>query len=208
MSANSTIDFYDAQADGMAAKFLSLSFEQAHPGLARHFPHDRPMAVADIGAGAGRDALALAGMGHHVMAVEPSAGLRARGQAYTKDSAVVWADDRLPELPYLTTYPQRYDFILCNAVWMHLTLPERAVALQTLARLLTPTGRIYIKAFDGAGQARPGRPVYAFHPAEFLDYAPPCGLRLAHQEEQKDLLGKPDLCWYAVRLDAAAALNR
>lgn len=198
---NETIALYESKADEMADKFLSLSFEQAHPDLAQHFPHGNPMAVADIGAGAGRDALALSQMGHYVMAVEPSAGLRARGQAYTRGSNVVWAEDALPELANLSTYPQRYDFILCNGVWMHLTEPERAAALASMAGLLTRQGRIYIKAFDGAGQTRPGRPVYPFVPEEFDAYAPSCGLQRAFAEQQKDLLGKADVRWFAVRLD-------
>lgn len=200
--SNETIALYEQRADEMADKFLSLTFEQTHPDIAQHFPHKRPMPIADIGAGAGRDARALAGMGHYVMAVEPCTGLRARGQEYTKNTNVIWADDALPELANISTYPQRYDFILCNAVWMHLDMPERAVALKAMAGLLTPYGRIYLKAFDGTGQLRPGRPVYPFNPQEFADYAPQAGLKLAHREEQKDLLGKADVRWYAVRLDA------
>lgn len=198
--SDSTIALYEQKADEMTDKFLSLSFEQTHPDIARHFPHNRPMAIADIGAGAGRDAKAFAAMGHHVMAVEPSAGLRARGQAYTAGSTVIWTDDRLPDLANISTCPQRYDFILCNGVWMHLTRPERQQALKALAALLTSSGRIYIKAFDGTGQQRPGRAVYPFHPDEFAGYAAQAGLELTYQEEQKDLLGKADVRWFAVLL--------
>jgi len=200
--SDSTIALYESRATEMADKFLSLSFEQTHPGIEKHFPYQRPMAMADIGAGAGRDALALSNMGHYVMAVEPCAGLRARGQEYTKNSNVIWADDKLPLLENLSLYPQRYDFILCNAVWMHLDKPEREVALKAMAGLLTRWGRIYLKAFDGTGQERPGRAVYPFHPDEFNEYAPQARLRLAFQEEQKDLLGKADVRWYAARLDS------
>lgn len=199
--SNPVISYYDSKADEMADKFLSLGFAQAHPDLARHFPHNRPMAIADIGAGAGRDAKALAEMGHYVMAVEPSEGLRQRGQAHTAGSNVIWADDTLPDLANLLTYPQRYDFILCNAVWMHLTLPERERALVSLRQLLTLQGRIYIKAFDGAGQERPGRPVYPYRPEEFDEYAPRCGLKRIFCEEQRDLLGKADVRWFAVLLE-------
>ncbi len=195
------IDCYEQKANEMADKFLSLTFAQTHPDIASHFPHKQPMAIADIGAGAGRDALALAQMGHYVMAVEPSAGLRARGQAHTKNSNVIWADDTLPDLYNLSSYPQQYDFMLCNGVWMHLDNQQRRTALGAMAKLLRPWGRIYIKAFDGTGQTRPGRTVYPFTAAEFSEYAPAAGLKLAHQEEQKDLLGKADVRWFAVRLD-------
>ena len=195
------IKTYDENAEILAQKFLGLTFEQAHPDLEKHFPYKRPMAMADIGAGAGRDALALAGLGHYVMAVEPSRGLRKIGEAHTKGGNVIWADDALPDLASISTYPQKYDFILCNAVWMHLPPEQRPLALAAMSGLLTRFGRIYIKAFDGTGQQREGRAVYPFHPDEFKGMAAHAGLRLAFQDEQKDLLGKQDVRWYAARLD-------
>ena len=57
----------------------SVAFEAVHREVLPLFP-DRPCRVTDIGAGSGRDAAALAGRGHRVVAVEPTAGLREEGR--------------------------------------------------------------------------------------------------------------------------------
>lgn len=89
------------------------------------FP-SRPGAVLDIGAGSGRDAAALAGLGHRVLAVEPTAELRSLGRRIHADRAIEWIDDSLPELRVLRGRDERFDLILLTAVWMHLDSRQRS----------------------------------------------------------------------------------
>ena len=61
--------------------------EREHPGFAdvhaevAHLIPPAPARIADIGAGSRPDAAALARMGHQVIAVEPTAELRAEASA-------------------------------------------------------------------------------------------------------------------------------
>ncbi|MET7749210.1 hypothetical protein [Micromonospora sp. NPDC005367] len=88
---------YAEAADALADQYESVSFAEVHRDMLHLFP-SRPSTVLDIGAGSGRDAAALAGLGHRVFAAEPVAGLHRRGQRIHADRAVEWFDDALPEL--------------------------------------------------------------------------------------------------------------
>ena len=68
----------------------------------------------------GPDAAALARMGHQVIAVEPTAELRAEGQRRHDVPGLAWSDDALPGLDGLRARGERYDLIMLTAVWMHL----------------------------------------------------------------------------------------
>ena len=60
-----------------------------------------PSDVLDIGAGTGRDAAALAGMGHRVVAVEPTVALRDRAALLHPSPRIEWIEDYLPRLARL-----------------------------------------------------------------------------------------------------------
>lgn len=67
---------------------ISIS-EDVHASWQSHLP-ERARFALDLGAGSGRDAMALAGRGWHVLAVEPAAELRRFGEAATRDREVQW----------------------------------------------------------------------------------------------------------------------
>ena len=61
---------YGEHAMALAERYESISFADVHAEVAHLIP-PAPARIADIGAGSGRDAAALARMGHQVIAVEP-----------------------------------------------------------------------------------------------------------------------------------------
>ncbi|REN11303.1 class I SAM-dependent methyltransferase, partial [Mycobacterium tuberculosis] len=75
------------------------------------FP-DVPARVLDIGAGSGRDAAALAALGHRVVAVEPTPELRAEGMRRHAALPIEWIDDHLPGLHRVQALGVRHDLIL------------------------------------------------------------------------------------------------
>lgn len=79
----------------------------------------------------------MASRGLEVVAVEPSAGLRAVGE--TKTSSTCWIDDRLPHLTAVRRGGDLYEHILCSAVLM-LVPTDRSVSFATLADLLAKGG--------------------------------------------------------------------
>ncbi|WP_232246545.1 class I SAM-dependent methyltransferase [Kitasatospora mediocidica] len=183
---------YGADADALVAQYESVGFEQVQGGLLHLFP-PAPARVLDVGAGSGRDAAALAGLGHTVTAVEPTAELRERGRLLHADAAIRWVDDALPGLPVLGAPVDRFDLILLTAVWMHLDAAERAEALGRLAGLLAPGGLLVMSVRSGPVPA--GRRMFEVPPQELPALAERAGLRLVHRGERTDLHGRADVRW-------------
>jgi hypothetical protein len=61
---------YAEHAEVLASAWRGISFEDHHRPVLHLIP-DAPSRILDVGAGMGRDAAALAAMGHAVLAVEP-----------------------------------------------------------------------------------------------------------------------------------------
>lgn len=127
----------------VASRFCELSesidFREIHGCILPLIP-ERGATVLDVGAGTGRDAAALAAMGHSVVAVEPMEQFLAAARARHRSSNIQWVSDSLPGLRALPPEPDQFDFVLCHAVWQHLSNGERAVAMARVATLLKPGG--------------------------------------------------------------------
>ncbi len=127
----------------VASRFCNLSesidFREIHRCILHLLPEAGAM-VLDVGAGTGRDAAALAAMGHSVVAVEPMDQFLADARAKHPSSKIRWVSGSLPGLQELPAEPDQFDFVLCHAVWQHLSNGERAEAIARLARLLKPKG--------------------------------------------------------------------
>jgi 2-polyprenyl-3-methyl-5-hydroxy-6-metoxy-1,4-benzoquinol methylase len=78
-----------------------------------------PALILDVGAGTGRDAAWLAQLGHDVVAVEPSAAMRAEGERLHPESRLRWLADSLPALSLTQRLGLAYDVILLSGVWQH-----------------------------------------------------------------------------------------
>lgn len=191
---------YDEEAEVLAARYESLHFAHVHRYSLHLFPAP-PSQVLDIGAGSGRDAAALAALGHRVLAVEPTAGLRERGRQLHADTDVEWLDDSLPALAGVLQRGQLFDLVLLTAVWMHLDVAERQVAMTGLARLLAPGGRIVLTLRHGP--VPPGRRMFDISFEETDALAREHGLQAMFQHERyDDTQGRPDVHWTILALEA------
>ncbi|KAB2344086.1 class I SAM-dependent methyltransferase [Actinomadura rudentiformis] len=185
---------YGEDADVLARQYESLKFADVHGAVLHLFP-EVPGLVLDVGAGTGRDAAALSRLGHRVVAVEPTAELRAFGQAVHSEPTE-WIDDALPELPRVSERfgtDGSFDLILLSAVWMHLDEQERAVGMKRLAGLLAAGGRIVMTLRHGP--APRNRRMYEVTAREAVADAQQAGLTCVHQSCGGDLLGRPELRW-------------
>lgn len=184
--------YYAQEAPDLAARYETVSFERVHAPLLPFLPLPGAR-VADIGAGAGRDARALVALGYEVLAVEPSPEMR--GQSHEPQVAGLrWCDDRLPQLARVHALNLQFDFILCSAVLMHLRAPALPLAFRTMSSLLTSDGRIAVSL----RRSRPGDPLglYFDHPAKLLlDSATAAGLSLLAQGSSADALARTDVKW-------------
>ncbi|MEV6952516.1 class I SAM-dependent methyltransferase [Streptomyces sp. NPDC051183] len=183
---------YGDSAAALVEQYESVSFAEVHRDVLHLFPSE-PSAILDIGAGSGRDAAALAGQGHRVTAVEPTAELRALGRRIHADRDIDWVDDSLPGLEVLRGRGGRFDLILLTAVWMHLDERQRASSMEGIVGLLAAGGRLVLSLRHGPVPA--GRRMFDVSVDETVELARSHGLHPAHLNERADPLGRQEVRW-------------
>ncbi|MFI1865262.1 class I SAM-dependent methyltransferase [Streptomyces jumonjinensis] len=180
--------YYEQYAGALADRYEGLSFEALYEEVLRCLPAP-PARAADIGAGSGRDAAALARMGFRVTAVEPVREMREiAARLHPED--VVWLAEALPELRGVEG---AFELLLLSAVWMHLDQDERPVAMARLSELLTEGGRLVVTLRHG--QPPRDRRMFDVSAGETVALAAECGLRLVHRGGGEDRLGRGDVHW-------------
>lgn len=186
---------YEGEAGlALARRYEAVSAPDLHGPVADLLPA-APSRVLDIGAGSGRDAAWLAKMGHSVLAVEPSATLRAEGARLHPDPRITWIDDRLPDI---TRVSGRFGVILLSAVWQHVAPRDRSAAFRALTGLLTPGGLLLISLRLGPPDlARDMHPVCA---GELRALAAASGLAILREAPLPDRLGRSEISWVTVAL--------
>lgn len=189
---------YAAEADRLAASYESITFEDVHRDIL-HLVPEPPGRALDIGAGTGRDAAALARRGFTVTAAEPTAELRRHGESLHAALPIRWLADGLPDLPQLTTAGERFDLVMLTAVWMHLDAAERGRAMQAVAPLLAPGGRLAMTLRHGP--VPPGRRMFDVPAGEAIGQAARHGLRLLHHARRGDMFGRDDVTWDVLMLE-------
>lgn len=183
---------YGENAAALADQYESIAFADVHRDVAHLIPA-APSRIADIGAGSGRDAAALARMGHAVVAVEPTPELRQEGQRRHALPNLEWVDDALPDLAFLRRQGRAFDVIMLTAVWMHLDANERRQGMQALAALLAPQGQILMSLRHGP--VPPGRRMFDVPAQETIALAADHGLSSHHLSEREDMLDRADVSW-------------
>jgi SAM-dependent methyltransferase len=185
---------YTEEADALTRQYESVRFVDVH-GPILHLLPTVPSDVLDIGAGTGRDAAALVGMGHRVVAVEPTVALRDRAALLHPSSHIEWIDDYLPHLPRLIRRGDQFDVVMLIAVWIHLDPQQRREAMPKVASLLRPGGVLLLTLRHGP--APPGRRLlFETSADETIALAGVHGLRLALKvEHQSDFYGRREITW-------------
>jgi protein-L-isoaspartate O-methyltransferase len=139
---------YAEYAGALANDWRKISFRDLHQPVLHLIP-TAPSRILDVGAGMGRDAAALASMGHSVVAVEPVDELRAAAINFYPASSVVWLDDSLPELRLVRERAHTFTVVMVTAVWMHLDEAQRRRGMDTLSDLLDEGGLVIMSLRHG-----------------------------------------------------------
>lgn len=162
----------------------------------------------DVGAGSGRDAAWLSGLGYEVVAAEPATGMRREGAARHPGLGIRWIDDRLPDLSAVHRLGLAFDVVLVSAVWMHIIPAQRARAFRKLVTLLKPGGALLMTVRQGPED--PERPMWGTSTGEIEALARSHGMNVAEIARMADQLGRHDVTWTSICLrlpnDGAGAL--
>jgi SAM-dependent methyltransferase len=184
---------YAEQAEALVCQYDGIPFAAVHKDVLHLIPRI-PCRALDIGAGTGRDAAALAGMGHQVVAVEPVAEFRTRAAILHVSPRIEWLDDHLPELEQLAGRRESFDLILLSAVWMHLDKEQRRRAMPRVASLLRETGVLLLSLRHGP--VPPGRRMFDVSADETIQLASLEGLRLELRlDNQPSSFGAKGVSW-------------
>ncbi|MFF4215318.1 class I SAM-dependent methyltransferase [Streptomyces nondiastaticus] len=189
----------------LASQYESVTFEEIHRHVLHLIPTG-PLTVLDIGAGTGRDAAALSVRGHTVVAVEPAEDLRAVGQRIHAAHDIHWVNDTLPDLKSLCCQHKRFQLVMLTAVWMFLREDQRRCAASRIDELLEEGGRLGMVIRSGPAPADRG--MYTVSAAETISLLATSGIRLIHQSQQADALGRGGVAWNNLFFEKSSAPER
>lgn len=187
------VAWYDAHAAELADGYEGLDALQTHPRLFAMLEGVRSANILDVGAGTGRDAAALARLGHRVTAVEPSSRMLRLAKGLHPGNDVRWLADSLPNLAEVSG---TFDVVLLSAVWMHVPPADRRAAFSRIVDLTAPGGRIYMTLRLGPGDV--DRAMWSVDADEIVRLATARGLKVSDLGRQPDLLGRHDVSWQTV----------
>jgi SAM-dependent methyltransferase len=191
--------FYNDNADELFPRYRSLRSEDVFKDVIDHVP-TKPGFVADIGSGSGRDTQWLAKLGHTVISVEPSVALRTKAISSGMPANAIYVDSSLPELPGLDMFVQRFDLIICSAVWMHLDANERQVALSRIHALLSDDKDARAIITFKVAPEEPGRGMYVLNADVITEEFNSHGFTYVSTALNKDLMNRDDTRWYTTVL--------
>lgn len=192
MGRRSATDGYAWQAPDLLRQYESITFAEAHRAILHLIPRD-PCDVVDIGAGTGRDAAALAELGHRVVAVEPTAEMRRGGMALHPSPRIEWLDDSLPDLAVLSARGESFDLVMLTAVWMHLDKQQRRRAMTKVSSLVRKGGMMSLTLRHGPVPA--GRRMFEVSAVETIGSAAVRGLRVVLELEAQPSLRQAGVTW-------------
>ena len=183
---------YAENVDALICQYESVSFADVHRPVLHLLP-TVPCRVLDIGAGTGRDAAALASMGHQVLAVEPSVAFRERAANLHPSARIEWVDDTLPDLARIPVEAV-FDLVMLTAVWMHLDLEQRQRSMTRVSGLLRPGGTLLLSLRHGP--LPEGRRMFHVSPEETIHLAGGEGLSVVvARTHQPDFFGRSHVTW-------------
>jgi phospholipid N-methyltransferase len=192
-SKDNNITFYSENSSLLFSQYQSVSFKKVHNTWIQVIDFKHCKTALDIGAGSGRDALALKHKELCVTAIEPSDDLRALGQAFTGDD-VTWHDDSLPQLTQIKG--KTFDIILISAVWMHLSPDEQSQSIKTISTLLNVDGYLIITLRHG--HFSDARIAFEVDAKRTIAEAKQHGLALILSEHEGDKLSRDDVSWHTL----------
>jgi SAM-dependent methyltransferase len=190
---DNNITFYSENSALLFSQYQSITFENVHASWIQAIDFKQCKTALDIGAGSGRDTLALKLEKLCVTAIELSDDLMELGKAFTGDE-VTWIGDTLPKLEKLKG--KSFDIILISAVWMHLSPQDQTQSLQTIFSLLNDNGYLIITLRHG--DFSDARTAFEMDANRTIDEAKQLGLSLILSKHEDDKLSRDNVSWHTL----------
>lgn len=194
--SNAAVAWYDANIAQLSPFYESLDAGSLHTWFGDLLP-PAPAVIVDIGAGTGRDGAHFAAAGYDVVAIEPSASMRAEGARLHRHPRLRWLSDSLPGLQAALKAGITADVVLANAVWQHVVPADRARSFRKMVTLLRPGGLLTLTLRVGADDGRGAFPVGA---DEVERLARDHGMQVVRRVEASDAMGRPGVRWINLAL--------
>jgi 2-polyprenyl-3-methyl-5-hydroxy-6-metoxy-1,4-benzoquinol methylase len=105
--------------------------------------------ILDLGSGAGQNSAALDKLGFNVTAIEPMAAFLNAAINEYRSTSIEWLHDSLPYIACLDSHEEKFDFVLIDAVWHHLSEAERIIATSKISTVIKSNGRCAISLRNG-----------------------------------------------------------
>ncbi len=196
LSATAKLDSYrGSNARALSDLYESTTFESVHQSWLFHLPQ-KPGVMLDVGTGSGRDAAALQLRDWRIFAVDRSLDMLREARRRHSDAPIRWVHDRLPQLTSLKG--ERFDLILCSAVWMHLDPTERVIGMRTIRGLLAEEGICVITLRHPPDLSRG---MYDVTASETTELAQRHSLVVLQATQSRDPIPewhRPDLSWSTI----------
>ena len=195
--ANRTLDYYEQDAEDLAARYESADVAALHRRLVAAFaPGAR---LLELGAGSGRDAAAMVAAGFAVTMADGSEAMLRQAVVVHPELAGRAVFHRCPApLPW---DDGAFDGGYALAMLMHLPTAQIQATLAEAARVLRPGGRLFFSVpfsrddiVAGSRDAK-GRLFTNLSPEGWLEAGAAAGLGLLESRESPDGLGRPGMRW-------------
>lgn len=141
---NSTIEYYNNNAQKYADSTLNVDMQSAYDKFAINIPEKSH--ILDVGCGSGRDSLYFIKKGYQVTAIDASSEL---ANIATKNIGQEVKTLKVEDLKD----KNKYDGVWCMASLLHLNKSELKTALITLSEALKPNGQFFASFKIGEGES-------------------------------------------------------
>ncbi|MCA0849821.1 class I SAM-dependent methyltransferase [Salipiger thiooxidans] len=104
----------------------------------------------------------------------------------------------MPSLEHRALPDRHFDFVLVNAVWMHVPPENRPAAIARIGKLLKSNGSAIVSL--RIGPADPKREKCSVNASEFVQQATDVGFAVTPQGDFPVVLGRAEVSWKAYEL--------
>ena len=197
MKTDSTLRFYDTDAQTTAATYEHVPFEAMLSAIAPHLPDSGRL--LEVGAGSGRDAAYWLAQGYDVTAIDGSAGMMAEALRRHPELHGRMIPHVLPHrLPFVDAC---FDVVTSMAVIMHLSHEDLWSVFADLSRVLAPDGVLAYSVntersgLDANGNDRRGRHFTCLSADAWEVLHAAAGLQTTFRQENDDITAREGIRW-------------